>query len=191
MSESGSSRRVALFRGINVGRAKRIAMADLRALFEELGYGDVRSVLASGNVAFTAVGDEGPVESLAESEARIAEALKARAGFSARVTVLTGQELAAAVEEDPLVDVATDPSRHLIAFLTDPAARKRLEPLQEEDWAPEALALPEGAGRAAYLWCPDGTLKGRLWPAVERAAGGAVTSRNRKTAEKLRAMLEP
>ena len=47
-------RYVALFRGINVGRAKRVAMADLRTLFEGLGYGDVRTLLNSGNVVFSA-----------------------------------------------------------------------------------------------------------------------------------------
>ena len=31
---------VALLRGINVGKAKRVPMADLRAIFEKLGYGD-------------------------------------------------------------------------------------------------------------------------------------------------------
>lgn len=46
-------RHVALIRGINVGRAKRVAMADLRALVEDLGYGDVRTLLNSGNVVFT------------------------------------------------------------------------------------------------------------------------------------------
>ena len=45
---------VALLRGINVGRAKRVAMADLRALFEQLGFGDVRTLLNSGNVGFRA-----------------------------------------------------------------------------------------------------------------------------------------
>ena len=38
-------RYIALLRGVNVGRAKRVAMADLRKLVEELGYADVRSVL--------------------------------------------------------------------------------------------------------------------------------------------------
>jgi uncharacterized protein (DUF1697 family) len=47
-----SQRYIALIRGINVGRAKRVAMADLRKLVEELGYDDVRSVLNSGNVVF-------------------------------------------------------------------------------------------------------------------------------------------
>jgi len=44
---------VALLRGINVGKAKRIAMADLRALIEGLGYTDVRTLLNSGNVVFS------------------------------------------------------------------------------------------------------------------------------------------
>jgi uncharacterized protein (DUF1697 family) len=37
---------VALFRGINMGRANRVAMADLRALFVNLGYHDARTVLS-------------------------------------------------------------------------------------------------------------------------------------------------
>ncbi len=43
----------ALLRGTNVGRAKRLAMPDLKALFEQLGSRDVRTLLNSGNVAFT------------------------------------------------------------------------------------------------------------------------------------------
>ncbi len=41
---------IALLRGINVGRAKRVAMSDLRALVSGLGYGNVRTLLNSGNV---------------------------------------------------------------------------------------------------------------------------------------------
>jgi len=48
-----TDRRVALLRGINVGRAKRISMGDLRALFAGLGYGDVKTLLNSGNIVFT------------------------------------------------------------------------------------------------------------------------------------------
>ena len=49
---ANSSSGIALLRGINVGRAKRIAMADLRSVFEELGFTEVRTVLNSGNVVF-------------------------------------------------------------------------------------------------------------------------------------------
>src|SRR5215468_2583220 len=48
-------RYVALLRGVNnAGMARRVAMADLRALFESLGFRDVRTVLNSGNVVFSA-----------------------------------------------------------------------------------------------------------------------------------------
>ena len=46
---------VALLRGDNVGRGKRVAMADLRAVVEGLGYRDVRTLLNSGNVVFTSL----------------------------------------------------------------------------------------------------------------------------------------
>ena len=48
------TRCIAFLRGINVGRAKRIAMADLRALIEGLGFSEVRTLLNSGNVVFDA-----------------------------------------------------------------------------------------------------------------------------------------
>ena len=41
---------VAFLRGINVGRAKRLAMADLRGLCEQFGFEDVRTQGQSGNV---------------------------------------------------------------------------------------------------------------------------------------------
>ena len=65
-----NERQVALLRGINVGRAKRVAMADLRKLLADLGYGQVHTVLNSGNVVF----DAGSVPP-ATSATRIEEAL--------------------------------------------------------------------------------------------------------------------
>jgi uncharacterized protein (DUF1697 family) len=44
---------IALLRGINVGRAKRVPMGDLCKLVADLGFADVRSVLNSGNVVFS------------------------------------------------------------------------------------------------------------------------------------------
>jgi uncharacterized protein (DUF1697 family) len=45
---------IALLRGINVGKANRIPMADLRALLEGLGHTDVTTLLNSGNAVFRA-----------------------------------------------------------------------------------------------------------------------------------------
>ena len=49
---AGETRMVALLRGVNVGKAKRVAMADLRGLVADLGYHDVTTLLNSGNVVF-------------------------------------------------------------------------------------------------------------------------------------------
>lgn len=171
-----AGRQVALIRGINVGRAKRVAMADLRALVEGLGYGGVRTLLNSGNVVFTA--GTAP----AKSAARIEAALAGEVGVTARVIVLTAAELEVAIAENPLLDAAGDPSRLLVAFLASGADRPRLETLAREDWAPETLAL---GTRAAYLWCPRGIAESRLFEAVGRALGGAVTTRNWATVTRL------
>lgn len=176
-----SARHVALLRGINVGRAKRVAMAELRALVEGLGYGEVRTLLNSGNVVFTAPEADG-----GEAAARIEEAMTARLGVSARVTVLTAAELSAVVSENPLREVALDPSRLLVAVLMDPAHRVRLEPLARRDWTPEVLAV---GTRAAYLWCPEGLLASELPEAVGRALGDGVTTRNWSTVTKLHALV--
>jgi len=174
-------RRVALIRGINVGRAKRVAMADLRALVEDLGYVDVRTLLNSGNIVFTV-----PPSARKGPATRIEEAITARLGISARVTVLTAAELAAIVAENPLGEVATDPSRLLVTVLLDSADRKRLLPLARQDWAPDVLAL---GARVAYLWCPCGMLESRLAETVSRLLGDAATTRNWATVTKLHALV--
>jgi uncharacterized protein (DUF1697 family) len=173
---------VALIRGINVGKAKRVAMADLRALVEDLGYGDVKTLLNSGNVVFTA-----PGVAPGDAAAHIEGALAKRTGVSARVTVLTARELATVIAENPLAEVADNPSRLLVAVLMDKADRRRLEPLAKQDWTPETLAL---GTRAAYLWCAGGILASRLPEAVSRALGDAVTTRNWATMTKLQALAE-
>ena len=171
---------IALLRGINVGRAKRIAMADLRKLVEGLGYRDVATLLNSGNVVFTSVrGDArtaGP---------RIEKELTARLGIAARVTIVGAPELATVVAKNPLAKVATNPSRHLVAFFPDEASAKLLAPLLREKWAPEAIAL---GSRVAYLWCPESILESPLFLRVSRLMKDGVTTRNWGTVTKLHAL---
>ena len=177
-----ASKHVALLRGINVGRAKRVAMADLRALVEGLGYGEVRTLLNSGNVIFST-----PRTSPGQAAARIEKALTAELGVSGRVTVLTAVELAAAVAANPLLGIADDPSRLLVSVFNNPSDRPKLDLLLKQDWAPEVLAL---GPRVAYFWCPEGILASKVAEAVGRALGDAVTTRNWATITKLHALVE-
>ena len=112
--------------------------------------------------------------------------MAATLGVSARVTVLSGADFSTVVEENPLGKRADNPSRLLVAFLSERKDRARLQPLSRQDWKPEALGL---GSRAAYLWCPAGMIDSRLAAAVGRVLGEGTTTRNWATVTKIRALL--
>jgi uncharacterized protein (DUF1697 family) len=173
---------VALLRGVNIGRSsKRVAMADLRALVERLGYRGVRTILNSGNVVFS--GSRAPAPRVAS---QLELALEKQLGAPVRVIVLTASELAAAAAANPLRAIASNPSRLVFAAPADPKDLARLKPLLARDWSPEALAV---GPRAAYFWCPGGFADSPIAEAVRRALGDSVTMRNWATVDKLLALL--
>jgi uncharacterized protein (DUF1697 family) len=180
LTAAQGSTHVALLRGINVGRAKRVAMADLRALLEGLGYGGVKSLLNSGNLVFSARAADSR-----DHGARIEKAMVKELGLSSRVTVLTAAELAAIVDGNPLAGPGRDPARLFVAVARDAAHLAKLKALAREDWAPDAIALGR---RAAYLWCPRGMMESTLAETTARALGDGVTTRNWATMSKLHAL---
>jgi uncharacterized protein (DUF1697 family) len=174
-------RYVALLRGINVGKNKRIAMADLRKLFEKLGYTEVRTLLNSGNVVFRVTGARknlGPT---------IEQAIAERLGVSCRVMIVSAEEMAAIVAETSLLKVATDPSRFLLGVLSSLGDVEKIRELEQRSWGAERLAI---RGRVAYMWCPDGIIESAVGGAVGKALKDAVTVRNWATMTRLDAMLK-
>jgi uncharacterized protein (DUF1697 family) len=176
-----AGRHVALLRGINVGRAKRVAMADLRALVESLGYRDPRTLLNSGNVVFTV-----PAGVRGDPAARIEEGVARRLGVASRVIVLSAAEVATVVAENALAATADDFSRLLVFVLADRADRRQLEVLAERRWEDGAVLL---GSQSVYVWCPNGLLDSPIATAVSRALGDRTTSRNWATLLKLDALL--
>jgi uncharacterized protein (DUF1697 family) len=175
-----SQRYIALIRGINVGRAKRVAMADLRKLIDDLGYTDVRSVLNSGNLVFAADGVEP-----AAAAAAIEEQMVLKLGVAAKVMVLSREELATVLAENTVLEQASDHARLLVFILGDAARRAAVAPLCEQTWGSEALALGQ---RAAYVWCPEGVLASAAASALGKQLGDNTTSRNWNTLCKLYAL---
>ncbi len=182
MARAGAApvRYIALLRGINVGRAKRVAMADLREVIAELGFSDVRTLLNSGNAVFS-----GPRGKQKAAAAAIEEAIVLKLGVAARVTVISDVELAAIMAENPLLGVATDLSRLFAFVVTAPDGLAALDTLAGSDWGSEALAL---GSRAVYLWCPEGVLDSKAAIALGKQLGDGMTSRNWNTMCKLHAM---
>lgn len=173
---------VALLRGINVGRARRVPMGELRAAVESLGFADVRTVLNSGNVVFT-----GSTAALRDAALQVEEAVAGRTGVRARVTVVRGADFDRIARANPLPGAEVDPSRALVAFLREPReAQAILGRLAGRSWEPEALAV---GAHAAYLWCPQGISRGMLAAAVDKELGDAVTMRNWATVTRLQSLL--
>jgi uncharacterized protein (DUF1697 family) len=172
-----SSKQIALIRGINVGRAKRLAMADFRALLEKIGYSEVHTILNSGNAVFVSEDTD-----TAHSSLCIEEAIYKKVGFSAKVMVFTEEELNDIVIDNPLGEIANDPSKLIVMFLQNPQDLIKLRPLEQQQWAPDVLAIGR---RAAYLWCSEGILASKLNSAAVRALGEALTARNWSTVIKL------
>ena len=175
-----SHRYVALLRGINVGRNKRIAMPELRAALEAAGYGDVRTLLVSGNVVLTAETDD-PRDVAAGVERVVLE----RFGHDVRVVVRTAAELAAVAAACPMPG-PPDGSRFMIAFLA--------EPVGEDLPAPPADAIGDDRWWArpgeVYVWCPAGLIDSPAMAHLERVTKGVThtTVRNWNTVAKLAAL---
>ncbi|GAA3396149.1 DUF1697 domain-containing protein [Cryptosporangium minutisporangium] len=179
---------LALFRGINVGRNQRIAMADLRTLLTGLGHSDVVTHLQSGNAVFRS--DRTDPDALA---AEIEDAVTEQLGLTVRVLVRDEADLRRVVDANPLADVATDPSKLLVTFLSAPTGQAELDSIDPATYAPEVMAVGE---REVYVWYPDGVRKAKLnppffekrYPKDARAAG---TARNWNTITKLLTMMTP
>lgn len=176
------TRFIALLRGINVGKAKRIAMADLRALLESLGYTQVQTLLNSGNAIFCS-----PSSAAAPHARRIQAAIAQTLGVDTLVIVKSAAQMAAVVAENALLHRASDPSRLLVALPQDDQAISTLAALAGADWGAEAVHL---GPHAAYVWCEKGILQSKAAVALLKGLADAGTTRNWATVEKIHALLQ-
>jgi uncharacterized protein (DUF1697 family) len=173
----GMTRHIALLRGINLGPSRRVAMADLRELLEERGYGDVRTHLQSGNVLLSS---DLPPDRLADELQR---AMAAKLGIDIPVIVRTRDELAAVIERDPLGDVVDDPKRYQVNFLSAEPDPEAVRALEAQDLAPERFVV---SGREVYAWHANGIQKSPLAKLLtDGRLGVTATARNWNTVTKL------
>ena len=168
---------VALLRAVNVG-GRKVPMADLRALCEELGLDDVRTYIASGNVVFGST-----LRSAAKVRALLEPALEKRFGFPVVVVVRSPKQLRKVVDELPF----NDPDHAHVSFLVDGHEVHQMEDLQESLINDARL---EVVGDHAYLLTPKGLGQGFLKPGADRRFGKVGTVRNWRTVLKLLEMAE-
>ncbi|MEG8278804.1 DUF1697 domain-containing protein [Streptomyces sp. AHA2] len=170
----------ALLRGINVGGGRKVPMADLRALLTDLGHGDVRTYLQSGQAVFScAHGDE---ESLA---AGIAQAVEQHFGFGVDVIVRDHAYLRAIAEGCPFPAADLEPKQLHVTYFSAPVTPDRFAGIDRAAHLPEEFRLGD---RALYLYAPDGLGRSKLADQLARpriTRGLVATTRNWNTVLKL------
>ena len=171
------ARHVALLRGINLGPRNRIAMPALREALAEAGFDDVRTYLQSGNVVLSSRARADTVRR------KVEQAIRDSFGLDIAVVVRTRAELAAVVRRNPLAQVAKEPKRYQVTFLSERLPAQVVRQLEEAVAPEERFAV---AGREVYAWHPRTIARSKLWSKLAgKGLGVTATSRNWATVEAL------
>ncbi len=170
---------VALLRSVNVAGHGRLAMSDVRASFDALGYGDVRTYIQTGNVLFSASSkSEKSVVSAIESQ------LASDFGDSPAVLLRTVSELQRVGRSSPYTKAGADPSRHHVTFLARAPAKAALAALSPLPPSRNDELVVDG--REVYVHTPDGYNETKYSGSfLERRLGLVSTTRNWNTVQKL------
>jgi uncharacterized protein (DUF1697 family) len=184
-----------LLRGVNNLGGKKVAMAELQEVVTSLGHTDVMTYIQSGNVLFTPRLTDGGTAGRTDAAALAAELERAIAdsiGVRARTVVLSREELARCVHDNPYpgetnpkllhaVFLPEVPGPGLAAWVADAERQVRAKGSRDE-----AQVL----GRTVYLHTPDGYPRSELRRVLARAGGPASaavagTARNWATVSRL------
>ena len=173
---------VALLRGINVGGKTLIKMAALKACVEALGFGDVSTYIASGNVLF-----ESGERDAAKLEAEIERALEQRFRLPVKVVVLDRAAYGRIVKAIPKEWIGDASLRANVAFVrrgTD--AKQVVRELQPDPKIEEVKAIDR-----AILWATkrDALNRSVMRKLIGGAAYKELTVRNLNTTLKLKELL--
>lgn len=173
---------IALLRGINVGGNKIIKMLDLKAMFQTLGFENVRTYIQSGNVVFES--DEGS-ESLLTGviERKIHEVF----GFEVSVMIRTLAEMEEVITNNPFQ--LTEPEafkKWYVSFLPAEPSAEALDKLRTYENGPDKVRF---VGREMYILYEVSVSQSPLSKVpFDRILGMTITARNWNTVNKLAAM---
>ena len=174
------TRYVALLRAVNVGGRNAVAMADLRAWIEELGFQHPRTLLNSGNVVF-----DGAKQSTERLEAKLEAEAKKALKIDTPFVIRTGDDFDRVVARNPFPrEAANDPGRLIVIFAKTSLAAANVKALEAAIVGRERV---RAEGNHLYAVYPDGAGQSKLTAAlIDKKLGCAGTGRNWNTVMKLK-----
>jgi uncharacterized protein (DUF1697 family) len=165
-----------MLRGINVGGQKKVHMAELKSLYESLGFANVETYVQSGNVVFDS--EEKDTEKLAKS---IEGQIEKTFGFVVPVLVRSADDFRRVIENHPFKD--EEPVRILVTFLYQHPEQSKLDDLSRYEDKVDKFAIGE---QEIFLFCPGGYGRTKLSNTFfETKLGVVATTRNWKTVNTL------
>lgn len=173
---------LSFLRGVNVG-GKKVPMADVRILYAELGFKNIKTYIQSGNVIF---------ESRlvpASAEKKIEKKLFEKFGFDISVIIRTENELSTVIKKNPFLKEKNIAEEKLyVIFLADFPDPELLKKLTEADYGPERFVIE---GKTIYLYCPVGYGEAKLNNNFfEKKLKVVATTRNWRTTNILLGMMK-
>jgi uncharacterized protein (DUF1697 family) len=175
---------VALLRGINMGSARKLPMADLRALCSKLGLERPETYIQSGNLIVDARGDQAALRRMLKKE------LAARFGFAVDVVVRMASDWENYVAANPFGgDAKALPKMVHLYLPRDPLKSGAARALESRALSGERIAVAADA-----LWIDygvNGVHSSKLSPLlIDKACGSPTTGRNWNSVLKISKMIE-
>lgn len=169
---------IALLRGINVGGKNKLPMADLRAIFEDLGCEAVSTYIQSGNVVFEAS------PALAKQiPPKVAAQIQMRRSLSIPVVVRSASAFLKAVDSHPLAKPGMAETSLFVMFLAETPKAADVKQLDPNRSPGDSYVV---AGREIFVYCGNGAAKTKLTNAYfDRSLKTISTTRNWRTCRKL------
>jgi len=169
----------AFLRGINVGGNKSVKMDELKKVFEEMGYKNIKTVLASGNVLFET--KQSNTNSLAK---KIEENLKKIFGIQISVIVRSIDELQYLSYTNPFEKINITPQTRLYVTLLSEKSKSKIKiPYESPDGNFKILRV-SGKEIFSVLNVTEGKTV-ELMDVIEKEFGKKVTTRNWNTIMRL------
>jgi len=169
---------IGLLRGINVSGQKKIKMADLKIMFEDLGFTSVITYIQSGNVFFKS--EEKELEVI---EDVIKKGIANTFGYDVPVLILTSETIQTIYKENPYLDRINngeieDKKMYFTLFSTSPDQEK-IDVLQQQSYGEEEFII---TSKVVYFFAANGYGKTKLTNNFfEKKLGVNATTRNLKT----------
>ncbi|MBK8944310.1 MAG: DUF1697 domain-containing protein [Ignavibacteriae bacterium] len=169
---------IALLRGINVSGQKKIKMADLKIILEELKYEKVQTYIQSGNVIFNSKSND--VKKLAKL---ISNKIKTQYNFDVEIIVKTPEEFKFVLDNNPFIKQKKDKERNYITFLFSEPEKEYLEKLKEISFPPEEFFL---LNKIIFFYSPNNYGNAKMNNNFfEKKLNVIATTRNWQTVNKL------